>query len=97
MKRLGILALTCLFMLNCSLSKADEGMWLLSLLGKNYEKMKKQGFKLTPEDIYSVNHGSLKDAVIGLGNEGSPFGIFAPEKLFPTKDCSLPTTIAVMV
>lgn len=76
MKRLGILALTCLFMLNCSLSKADEGMWLLSLLGKNYEQMKKQGFKLTPEDIYSVNHGSLKDAVIGLGNEGSPFWHF---------------------
>jgi hypothetical protein len=51
-------------------------MWLLSMLGKNYEEMKEKGFKLTPEDIYSVNKGSLKDAVIGLGREGNPFRHF---------------------
>ncbi|MFH2142063.1 MAG: S46 family peptidase [Bacteroidota bacterium] len=48
------------------LAKADEGMWLLSLLNKNYDEMKKLGFKLSPEDLYSVNHGSLKDAIGGL-------------------------------
>lgn len=47
--------------------KADEGMWLLSLIGKNYEDMKKQGFKLTPEDIYNINKSSIKDAVIQFG------------------------------
>ena len=40
--------------------KADEGMWLPMLIGKNYEQMKKQGFKLTPEDLYSVNKASIK-------------------------------------
>jgi len=44
-------------------AKADEGMWLLTLLNKNYADMKKQGFKLTPEDIYSLNNASLKDAI----------------------------------
>jgi len=51
-------------------------MWLLSMLGKNYEEMKEMGFKLSPEDVYSVNKGSLKDAVIGLGREGNPFRHF---------------------
>ena len=59
-----------------SVAKADEGMWLLSMLGKNYDDMKKQGFKLTPEDIYNVNQGCIKDAVVGLGKEGSPFWHF---------------------
>lgn len=45
----------------------DEGMWLPSLIGKNYEQMKKQGFKLTPKDIYDVNNASLKDAIVWFG------------------------------
>ncbi|MDB5121674.1 MAG: serine protease [Sphingobacteriales bacterium] len=48
-------------------TKADEGMWLPMLIGKNYEQMKKQGFKLTPEDLYSVNKASLKDAIVSFG------------------------------
>lgn len=47
---------------------ADEGMWLPFLLGKNYEQMKKLGLKITPEQIYSVNNSSLKDAVVNFGN-----------------------------
>lgn len=57
-------------------ARADEGMWLLSMLNKNYDDMKKQGFKLTPEDIYNVNQGCIKDAVVGLGKEESPFWHF---------------------
>jgi hypothetical protein len=68
-----LLGLTLIFNLNL---RADEGMWLLSMLGKNYDDMKKAGFKLTPEDIYNVNNGSIKDAIVGLGNEGSPFRHF---------------------
>ena len=56
--------------------RADEGMWLLSLIGKNYNDMKKQGFKLSPEDIYSVNSSCIKDAIVGLGNNGRPFAHF---------------------
>lgn len=47
---------------------ADEGMWLPFLLGKNYDQMKKLGLKITPEQIYSVNNSSLKDAVVNFGN-----------------------------
>ena len=40
-------------------ASADEGMWLLSLIGKNYSDMQRAGFKLSPEDIYSVNQNCL--------------------------------------
>lgn len=49
------------------LAKADEGMWLPFMLGRNYSDMKKNGLKLTPEQIYSINNSSLKDAVISFG------------------------------
>lgn len=45
----------------------DEGMWLPSLIGKNYQQMKKQGFKLTAKDIYDINNASLKDAIVWFG------------------------------
>lgn len=47
--------------------RADEGMWIPMLIGKNYDQMKKQGFKLTPEDLYSINKASIKDAIVSLG------------------------------
>jgi len=50
-----------------STAKADEGMWLLQMLNKNYDDMKKAGFKLTPEDIYNLNHTSIKDAIVQFG------------------------------
>lgn len=46
-----------------------EGMWLPLLLDSlNIEEMKQKGFKLDAEDIYSINQGSLKDAVVIFGN-----------------------------
>ncbi|MBR1784400.1 MAG: S46 family peptidase [Bacteroidales bacterium] len=65
-----------LLALTPSVARADEGMWLLSLIGKNYDDMKRAGFQLTPEDIYSVNQSCLKDAIVGLGRAGSPFWHF---------------------
>ena len=48
--------------------KADEGMWLLPLLEKmNIKTMQEMGCQLSAEDIYSVNHSSLKDAVVHFG------------------------------
>ncbi|HLO60601.1 MAG TPA: S46 family peptidase [Bacteroidales bacterium] len=48
--------------------KADEGMWLLPLIKKlNIDTMHSLGFRLTAEDIYSINHSSLKDAVVIFG------------------------------
>ena len=47
---------------------ADEGMWLLPLIQKlNAGAIKDLGCRLTPEQIYSVNHSSLKDAIVSLG------------------------------
>ena len=47
---------------------ADEGMWLLPLLKKmNAKPMKELGCKLSPEQIYSINHSSLKDAIVHFG------------------------------
>ena len=48
-------------------SKADEGMWLYSQLQSIYPQMKSLGFRLTPEDVYSINQSCLKDAVVSLG------------------------------
>ena len=66
-------------------ARADEGMWLLSLIGKNYADMQKAGFKLTPEDIYSINQSCIKDAIVGLGNEGSPFWHFCTGEIISSK------------
>lgn len=46
---------------------ADEGMWVPMLIGKNYDQMKRMGLKLTEEDLYSINHASLKDAIVQFG------------------------------
>ncbi|MGQ0829077.1 MAG: S46 family peptidase [Bacteroidota bacterium] len=42
---------------------ADEGMWLPMLLKNNYAEMQRLGLKLTPEQLYDINHSSLKDAI----------------------------------
>lgn len=58
-----------LFLLALSLSLpalANEGMWLPLLLGRNYEDMKAHGLQLTPEQIYDINNGSLKDAIVSF-------------------------------
>lgn len=50
-------------------AKADEGMWLPFLINRlNYVDMQKEGLKLTPEELYSVNNSSLKDAIVQFGN-----------------------------
>ena len=49
-------------------AKADEGMWLPALISQRIEDMQAKGFKLSSEDIYSVNQASLKDAVVLFGS-----------------------------
>ena len=48
--------------------KADEGMWLPALISQRISDMQAKGFRLTAEDIYSVNQASLKDAVVLFGS-----------------------------
>jgi Peptidase S46 len=56
------------FLLLGSAARADEGMWLPLLLKQfNEADMKKKGLKISADDIYSINKGSLKDAVVQFG------------------------------
>ena len=49
-------------------SYSDEGMWLPMFIEKlNYADMQGKGLKLTPEELYSVNKSSMKDAIVRLG------------------------------
>ena len=48
--------------------RADEGMWMLPLLQKmNSKTMTELGCRLSADDIYSINHSSLKDAIVQFG------------------------------
>ena len=66
MKKRTLILLPLLFVFTL-FSRADEGMWLPFMLGRNYEDMKKHGLNLTQEQIYSVNNSSIKDAIIIFG------------------------------
>ena len=46
---------------------AKEGMWIPMLLNNNIAEMQAMGCELSAEDIYSVNHSSLKDAIVSFG------------------------------
>ncbi|MBI1341699.1 MAG: serine protease [Terrimonas sp.] len=57
-----------LFLLISGVSLANEGMWLPLLLEKlNEKEMRSLGMKISAKDIYSVNNGSLKDAILSFG------------------------------
>jgi hypothetical protein len=64
--------------------KADEGMWMLPLIQRlNIDTMQSLGFKLSAEDIYSINQNCLKDAVVIFG-EGCTGEIVSEEGLLLT-------------
>jgi hypothetical protein len=64
-----LISLFCaVFILNASICRADEGMWLVQLLGgKVYADMVKKGLKLSKEQLYSINANSIKDAIVLFG------------------------------
>ena len=67
MKRLIIAIASAMLLMPASL-RADEGMWLLPLLEKmNADAMRNLGSRLTPEQIYSINNSSIKDAIVQFG------------------------------
>lgn len=65
MKRIFLLAT---FLMSFLQVKADEGMWLMMMIKRlQGQDLQKKGLKLTPEEIYSVNQSSLKDAIVQFG------------------------------
>ncbi|HNX55271.1 MAG TPA: S46 family peptidase [Prolixibacteraceae bacterium] len=64
---------------------ADEGMWLPALIEKlNINQMKEEGCKISAEDIYSINHSSLKDAVVALDHGSCTAELVSDEGLLLT-------------
>lgn len=65
MKKFFVTLTLCIVLFN---ARADEGMWLPLLLGKQvYADMVKRGLKLTAEQLYSINKASIKDAIVIFG------------------------------
>ncbi len=82
MKKTALILL--LLILHSSFLNAEEGMWIPLLLEKlNIRQMQDMGLKLSAEDIYSVNHSSLKDAIVQFGG-GCTAEIISAEGLILT-------------
>ena len=65
MKKTFLTLITILFL--GTIARADEGMWIPALLQRNEAEMQAMGMKITADDIYSINHSSMKDAVVLFG------------------------------
>lgn len=55
--------LIAFLLLNFS-ARAVEGMWIPSLIEMFHSDMQTYGLKLSPEQVYSTNNSSLKDAIV---------------------------------
>ncbi len=65
-------------------ARSDEGIWIPGLVEELiYMQMKKMGLELSPEEIYSVNESSLKDAIVIFGR-GCTGEIISPKGLLIT-------------
>ena len=83
MKQINILLITITIFLT-SFSRADEGMWFLMNIERlNHRDMQKMGLQLTTEEIYSINHSSLKDAIVQF-NGGCTAELISKEGLVLT-------------
>ena len=80
MKRISLIIIT---MLAAVAARADEGMWLPSLISQRIADMQEKGFHLSAGDIYNVNQASLKDAVVLFGR-GCTGELISPEGLLIT-------------
>ena len=77
------IVLTVAIALMTMAAKADEGMWLPSLISQRIADMQQKGCHLSAEDIYNINEASLKDAVVLFGR-GCTGELISPEGLLLT-------------
>ena len=81
----GILLIVFSFQSNLLATPPDEGMWLPLFLDRlNYTDMQKKGLHLSAEELYSINHSSLKDAVVMLDGGECTSEVISPEGLLLT-------------
>jgi hypothetical protein len=84
MRYLFVIVILPFLSLQSNASKPDEGMWIPMLIEKyNIRLMQEKGFRLTAEDIYSINKASMKDAVMRFGG-GCTGEFISPEGLLIT-------------
>ncbi|NMC39519.1 MAG: S46 family peptidase [Bacteroidales bacterium] len=84
MRHLFLFAILQILSLNAFTAKPDEGMWIPLLIEKyNIRLMQEKGFRLSSEDIYSINKASMKDAVVKFGG-GCTGEFISPEGLLIT-------------
>lgn len=87
--------LITLFVLVFALSKADEGMWMPQLIKAMQGDMKKNGFKLTADQIYSINKSSMKDAVAIFGGGCTAEAISAEGLILTNHHCGFSSIAAL--
>jgi hypothetical protein len=70
--------------------RADEGMWLPSLLGElRIGDMQEKGFRLSADDIYQINQAAIADAVVSFGGFCTGEMISAEGLLITNNHCGL--------
>lgn len=80
-----IITIAALLFLTISYTRADEGMWLVKMLDKQfYSHMKSKGLKLKANELYSDERGALSDAIIAIDGGSCSGSIISPEGLMIT-------------
>lgn len=73
-----------------TLLRADEGMWLPSLIGEmRIGDMQEKGFRLSADDIYQINRAAITDAVVSFGGFCTGELISAEGLLITNHHCGL--------